>query len=513
MNLETDLTNNININAFYCCCIANPWLDVVEKLDNKLNIKPKYFIGWNDGSEAIKNRVDACFFQVIEDAWDGKGFPDLDYKYPLDEKLLKSISFEELNAIKMMDRLDLDRYSFSFSDRQNYFYYLLKHWLVVLDTYDINLIISPSIPHRVFDYVLYVAAKIKDIVSTREIRRPVRQVEIGCLADAGKTNYFKDYVLRANCDIELRESIVNHISQVTGDYNGAKPDYMKNQEIMLKNNIMQKILTNGLKAIKKPLKLFEKNATYYLSKNNMPYDKKDMKYKVLFTRFSNKLYLKELKSEYESISTKNYSKKYILIALHYQPEETSCPTGGAYANQELIIELLNDFLPKDIDIVVKEHKTQFHPNYEGATGRSSRFYSNVLKISNRVKFASVEDDPFELIDKAIATVTISGTIGWESVIRGTPTLVFGRAWYEDMIGVFKIKSKDDLENYWDDIQKTKNNIDKKNILRYHQKIQHFFIDAAHYKAFVGKENRDNKQNVLNIFSGIKNHLKLKNLIA
>ena len=51
----------------------------------------------------------------------GKGFPNLDYKYPLDEKILKSISFEKNIAIKMMDRIDLNRYSFNFSDRQSFF--------------------------------------------------------------------------------------------------------------------------------------------------------------------------------------------------------------------------------------------------------------------------------------------------------------------------------------------------------------------------------------------------------
>ena len=49
------------INTIFCCCIADPWLQVVKKLNYELNIVPKYFIGWNDGSEQIKNDYESFF--------------------------------------------------------------------------------------------------------------------------------------------------------------------------------------------------------------------------------------------------------------------------------------------------------------------------------------------------------------------------------------------------------------------------------------------------------------------
>lgn len=503
------------MNALYNCCIANPWLDVVEKLDRELNIKPKYYIGWNDGSETIKERYEECFYQVIEDAWNGKGFPTLEYKYALDETLLKSIAHEELIALKMMDRLDLDRYSFSLSDRQSYFYYLLKHWLVILDTYHITLVISPSIPHRVFDYVLYIAAKIKGIEFVMFQMTPFGDSSFIIDSVDTTTKYFKEYIAKTPTPKHpIRKDISERIEQAKGDYHSAIPEYMKRQERMIQkqNHIMHKIITFYSKLIHTNFHLFKENPTYHIDQSSMPYDKKALKYFMSIKGYKNRRYLKNLKHRYQSLTRENGATKYVLLALHYQPEETSSPTGGAYVNQELIAELLNDFLPKDIMIIIKEHKTQFHPVYEGATGRSSNFYDYVLNISDRIQFVSLESDPFELMKHAIATVTISGTIGWESAIRGTPTLLFGRAWYEDMAGVFKIKSKNDLHENWDMILQSKNNIDEEDILNYHKKIEQFFINAPHYKKFVGKVKRSHEENISNVVTGIENHLKIKEIL-
>lgn len=502
-----------NKNTLYNCCIAEPWLNVIDRLNDELNLNPKYFIGWDDESIKIKDKYNDCFFQVIEDAWDGKGFPKLDYSYSLDEELLKSVAFEQNIAIKMMDRLDLDRYSFNFSNRTSFFYFLLKKWLVILEKYEIELIISPSIPHRVFDYILYIAAKLKNVEFLMFQMTPFGDSSF-IIDDVNQTpNYLKKAISSVVDNKFIREDIKGRIEQVTGDYSNATPDYMKKQSQMLKRSSNISNVINKVKILlSNPTMLFEESKTYHVSKNSMPYEKKELKYKFLLKKYKNKVYLNKLKESYETIVTSKYSKKYVFVALHYQPEETSTPTGGIYTEQELIINLLDSFLDKDIDIVIKEHKTQFHPNYEGATGRSINFYQNILNISTRVKFVSVDTNPFDLIDNAIAVATISGTIGWESVIRGIPSLVFGRAWYEDMIGVYKIKSINDLKNNWNSIIEDKNNISKDIIYDYHKKLQEFFIDAPHYKAFIGKSDRSDEENIDNIFNGIKNHLIQKEII-
>jgi capsule polysaccharide export protein KpsC/LpsZ len=43
---------------------------------------------------------------------------------------------------------------------------------------------------------------------------------------------------------------------------------------------------------------------------------------------------------------------------------------------------------------------------------------------------------FDFIDQAVAVATVTGTAGWESVLRGVPSIVFGNAWYKECHGVF-----------------------------------------------------------------------------
>ena len=140
-------------------------------------------------------------------------------------------------------------------------------------------------------------------------------------------------------------------------------------------------------------------------------------------------------------------------------------------------------------------------------GRNKNYYQHILNISNRIHFIDIESDPFKLVDNTVCTVCVSGTIGWESAVRGTPSLIFGRAWYEDMPGVFKIKSLKNLADNWSPVLKSKNNITHQEIEEYHKKLQHFFIEAAHYKFFQGRVNRSDKENCLNIFTGIEKHLE------
>jgi len=496
--------------AIYSCCKSSPWADVVKKLDQELNIKPSYYIGWRDDDiHDIRRAYKSCFYQTIQNAWKGIGFPSLNYKLGLDEKLLRNIAFEELVAIQMMDRLDADGNDFSFSDRKAFFYDLLKYWLVIIDEYDIELVISPSIPHRVFDYALYVAARTKRIEIIMFQMTPFKDSSF-IIDDIEHTpSYFKKNLYLSEESIKLREDIEQRISVTKGNYQLAEPDYMQKQQESAKSTCwfsFSMILKKTINIVRHPLILGIDADTYKVKKKLSPSKSKLTKLKSSYIEYKKRQYLKGLKKEYARLCAEVSGKKYVFVALHYQPEETSCPTGGSFSDQQLIIGVLDGFLDDTYEIIVKEHKTQFHADFEGATARTKNFYQNILKISNRVKFVDIEKDPFKLIAGAVATVTISGTIGWESVIRGTPTLVFGRAWYEDMAGVFKIKSKLDLVQSWELILNSKNNIDENKVLDFHKGLQKYLINAEHYSAFSGKVERTAENNCLNIYNGINNHL-------
>lgn len=151
---------------------------------------------------------------------------------------------------------------------------------------------------------------------------------------------------------------------------------------------------------------------------------------------------------------------YIVMFLHYQPERTSLPEGGYYSQQWLIIKMISLVLPKGWELIVKEHPSTFTGKYD-VRYRAPRFYKDICSLSN-VTLASLETDTFDLIDNAKFITTITGTVGIQSLIRGTAVLTFGCASYRDSLYTFEIENTDDLKK----VISTYSNYNKNDISRY-----------------------------------------------
>ena len=126
---------------------------------------------------------------------------------------------------------------------------------------------------------------------------------------------------------------------------------------------------------------------------------------------------------------------FIYHALHYQPEKSSCPEGDVFTNQFLVVDLLSKCASPGWNVCVKEHPFQWEMEGSGELTRSVQFYDDVAALPN-VQLVPQSYSPFDLIDHARAVATLTGTSGWEAVMRGKPALVFGHAWYRDCEGVF-----------------------------------------------------------------------------
>ena len=109
-----------------------------------------------------------------------------------------------------------------------------------------------------------------------------------------------------------------------------------------------------------------------------------------------------------------------------------------------MIKLISQLVPKGWLVYVKEHPSQFVSSYARYGEKRSRgFYRSILKCPN-VRFVSLTSDTFSLIDNSMAVATVTGTVGWEAVVREKPALIFGHAWFKNCDGVFYIASVDDL---------------------------------------------------------------------
>ena len=120
---------------------------------------------------------------------------------------------------------------------------------------------------------------------------------------------------------------------------------------------------------------------------------------------------------------------YVYFPLHLQPEATTSALGGIYCDQALAIERLSKFIPKNWVIYIKENPKQ------NSTMRGPWFFARLKAIKNAV-FVPTETSSFELTEHCRFVATITGTAGWEAISGGKNTLVFGRAWFKNLPGVF-----------------------------------------------------------------------------
>lgn len=157
-------------------------------------------------------------------------------------------------------------------------------------------------------------------------------------------------------------------------------------------------------------------------------------------------------------------KKYIYVALHYQPELTSQPLGDYYENQLLLIQMLRYYIPEDWYIYVKEHN-----KFSNINNRPIEFYEELLGMSN-VKLVNLDMGGFSLIENCIAVAAVTGTSGWEGLFKNKPFLMFGYHVLQNAPGVFKINSNEDLVKALEEIKKGIN-IKKEDLLKYLKTVE------------------------------------------
>jgi len=148
---------------------------------------------------------------------------------------------------------------------------------------------------------------------------------------------------------------------------------------------------------------------------------------------------KELPRAYQRLASEvDFSEPFVYFPLHLQPEFSTNPLGGYFRDQLLALEILAASLPKGWQIYVKEHPTQWlvggtrHNPY-----RPKDYYHQMARFPS-VHLIPTTTNSFKLIRHSRAVAVISGTAGWEAVLRGKPSLVFGHPWFQHAPGIFRV---------------------------------------------------------------------------
>lgn len=216
----------------------------------------------------------------------------------------------------------------------------------------------------------------------------------------------------------------------TADYTTAIPLYMVRQQ----KRFRQQRLRNLIKGISRALRALtfkprkEKPYLKFSGSESVPtFDVSSVHYiKRAFDQADQKL-MESYERECDE-SWKKGGRPFVYLPLHYQPEMTSNPDGLTRYDQQNLIFSLRGALPKEYDLVVREHPSQFYL-YDWANGfRSTSFYKSISKIDG-VQLSSVHENPFELTDKCTELFTLTGSAALEACLRSRPASYFGRPWY------------------------------------------------------------------------------------
>lgn len=489
--------------VIYINCFLDPWVKVAEKMMTDHGFEPVYWVGYKeekDTEEIITKKFPNAIFQYDVDAWKGV-FPSIIKEKAsssyIDIDFLRKYASEELQAIKMMERLDADRYSFNCMERTTFFQKLLKYWSACIDLLRPDLVITPAVPHRVYDYVLFLLCCHRNIPflafdhTAFNARFIILKNNIFSIGDMFLNDYLQEEEKEPS-SLVVPEDMLKRFNDVKCDYDVAKPYYMNSEDQKSQRwsgafRIARHMIGEALTSRRK--NLFGKDgelkmwaSTYYKKGKYIPLENGNYPVTLFYKRYvQNNRYKKELKKYYDTLTTKpDYNVPYVVYFLHYQPEATSSPTGNIFVNQFLCIETLLKNLPENYCIYVKEHPHQLMPHREGHMSRMKEMYEFLIR-NPRVKLMRIEESSFELLKNSEAVGTICGTVGWESIVREKPVVLFGFSWYENYKGVLRITDDESAKKIQEFIESYK--YDEQSLMAYLSAVGKNTKVAYYYKAY------------------------------
>ncbi len=477
---------NIIVNGFF----DKQFAQIVENISHRLTFDFCLFI-YNQHPFQIKAKKlnHLCRSEIYPDAAYQVDWSKI---HPLDENIVNQMADCEIKALKMMDRLERSKeHLYSYEERKRIYLRHLRYWNHVLEEKKIQLFVSSTPPHEVYDYIIYclcrqrniptiffatlsqfkAAAAIQSQVDDEFIKIP--QKILAKKKNFSVTPFVKEACalqsLKKESPIFLYHSLEN-FAQISIWYRMFK--FWENS--LLK--IWQRIITN-------PFYFFHR--LFYT----------DFAVKKITEYFW--LLIMEVKErrlfrfyEYHA-RWPDLTKKYLYVPLNFQPEESTSPMAGAYADQLLMVQLLSYYLPDDIYLYVKEHPLQ------KIISRSQKFYEDLLETRG-VKLIPRKCDTFKLTENSLAVALCAGTPGWEALFRQKPVILFGNDFYSGFPGVFRVRNLSECQNAINVILRGKIKPSKKNMEQALGQLEHKIIKGiidVDYRRFSGISMSESTANV------------------
>lgn len=369
--------------------------------------------------------------------WENFNCPE-DFERILDPdySVLNLNIFSELSYYEKMFLMTTDRLSFfptSQIDRCRLFYRFIGHFYKILNKEQIDSVIFFGTPHGCWSIALFGLAKALKLnaiyvdwvglspdLSTIETQLHIRrtyfsnEMELGLVANGEESKNIHDIVAKSK-NAEFVWTSTKHINR--------PKMYLK---------------TIGSLLLRKPFGKYV-SPEFFLN----PGKRRRISYVIPLIRFVIKTG-QALRFLEQNASDELPDRNSLILFLHLQPEASTMPMGGVFADQLLVLDLILAALPKGMNVYIKEHPFMFETLGQERHERSVEFYAHMLKDS-RVRFVKRSVSSAVLIKQAGFVASIAGSISWEAMRAGKPCIIFGWAWFAECQSCFTVDSVDSLK--------------------------------------------------------------------
>lgn len=506
------MSGKINKKKIFLMGFSTPILIEVAKNLKQKGIEIVYWQGYRYYFETLikdKGIFANTIFHRTSDAIKNIPPPEVDASKfePVSKEIIEKLYVYGWPVLSMVNRADYS--NAPFVKKRNLYYRYLKFWQGMLKKLKPDAIIFIFLPGSAVGYTLYGLAKVLKI-KTIMLDKLIIDGRVLLMNDyqQGSIELVKEYQRFKDKKCQLKD-----LSKDLQAYYIKQTEPAANSRQVHLNTRFNKIpfrIPNFKVIIKHLYQLtFFKTAKNYLNMlfatRKTKYFDKDLtglKLTLLHRKWSklNKVF----KQEYKQLQTApDYKKKYIYLPLNYQPEQTTCPVGSVFDDLLLMIDIVASALPPDWVLYVKEHLPQWYPHHTAShIYRYPGYYQQIASLP-RTYLVPAETSPFGLIANAQAVATVTGTAGWEALLRSKPVLLFGYVWYMHCEGTFRVTDKDSCQAVINKI-KQGYKINQQQVINFLTALDKASFKAKNYKTLFFKEDKyiSKEENIANIIDAL-----------
>lgn len=468
------------MNILFCAFNENWHNEVIKKIVDELEADEVISISKINHALQVKNEnyhwINNSYFINHEyDFFKDKELPAID-AYLLE----KMFPYESL-YYPMQDRYEINNFvTLSYQQRNRYYKEDLSTLLWVLQYYHIDICIINDMAHIGYDYVLYGLCKslgIPTLIGYQGILIPHKSATVFVMSDIfDPIPDLRHIQYRAEHSGD-KERLSLRMQSYIDQYNRDK------SEIVSFLSLSTFVKTNKIKTFLRLVVNRIKEKEFILAVRRKWHRYWD-------ARKVNK-YL-------DAISYTEVEDRYVYYPLHYQPECTSLPMGAEYYDQLLVIKMISRNLPDDVMLYVKPHPYR-------SLYADKEYYNEISSLRN-VKIISKNINTYELIDNAVAVVSLTGTVILEALVRKKNVLMFGYYIWQYAPGVFHCKTESDCINALQEVCSGRGK-ETDGLVHFLEKLDEHLTDGIITKNALPLYEIDMKKNIENISNSYINFVR------